>query len=116
MTLSRNIASLIIKKNLKIEDVISTLTTYNLLSLLPAIKDAVVKITRDDGKENSIRIESPFEVGSAALAKIRRIAGNDLAPTEVTINKDVLAGFKARYKGKLYDGSMQRIMKEFIKN
>ncbi len=112
MTLSRIIAQLIVHKNLKISAVEDSLRAYNLLSLLPSIKDAVIKLTQDQGKENTIRIESPFQVGESALHRIKAIVGNDTAPTDVVINKEILAGFKARYKGKLYDGSAERIIKQ----
>jgi F0F1-type ATP synthase delta subunit len=120
MTLSRTIAQLIVQKNLPaqagltIDDVVETLRTYNLLSLLPSIKEAVLQSMRARKQEEAIHVESPFEIGSAALHKIKRIVGDDLAQTEVIINKDILAGFKARYKGKLYDGSAQRIIKQLI--
>lgn len=115
MTLSRNIAELIVKKNVKIGDVEETLRSYNLLALLPNILVAVKKITEDVGKENTIHIETPFELDEEALTRIKRIVGNDLADTEVTINKDILAGFKARFKGKLYDGGADRIIRQLTK-
>ena len=46
---------------------------------------------------------------------VKNIIGNTSSPHEVTINKNILAGFKARYKGKLYDGSAERIMRQLIK-
>lgn len=101
-----------VRKKSSVKDVEDVLRTYNLLALLPSIKDAMMKITRDEGMRNTIRIESPFELDEEAIAKIRRIVGNDLAEYEVTINKNILAGFKARYKGKLYDGSAERIIRQ----
>jgi F0F1-type ATP synthase delta subunit len=112
MTLSRKIAELIVGKNLHVDDAIEKLREYGLMPLLPSIMDAVIKITRDQGSAETLRVESPFPLDATALARIRRIVGNDLAETEVTINKSILAGFKARFKGKLYDGSAERIIKQ----
>jgi F0F1-type ATP synthase delta subunit len=112
MTLSRKIAELIIRKNVSVTDVVETLREYNLLPLLPSIKTAVEKAGSLGREEDVIRIESPFELNGSALSRIKRIVGNDLAETEVTINKDILAGFKARFKGKLYDGSAERIIRQ----
>ncbi len=112
MTLSRTIAELIVKKKVKVEHIEEVLRSYKMLALLPNILVAVKKITQDVGKENAIHIESPFELDKEALAQIKRIIGNDMAETEVTINKDILAGFKARFKGKLYDGSAERIIRQ----
>ncbi len=115
MTLSRKIATLMVKKNVCIDDVEETLRKYKLISLLPSIREAVMKMTQDEGKEKTVYIESPFELNKEAVAKILRIVGNDLAPHEVSINKNILAGFKARFKGKLYDGSAERIIREITK-
>lgn len=115
MTLSRKIAFLIVKKNVSVDDVEKILRTYTLLSLLPSIRNAVIKLTKDEGRENTVHIESPFELNEEAVAKIKRIVGNDLAPHEIAINKNILAGFKARFKGKMYDGSAERILRHIIK-
>ena len=112
MTLSRSIAKLIVQKKIQVNDLVDTLRTYNLLPLLPSIKEAVIRLVEVRKDRESIRIESPFEIGQAGLQKIKRIVGNDMADTETTINANVLAGFKARYKGKLYDGSAERIIKQ----
>lgn len=114
MTLSRTIASLIVHKNLKVEDTVEILRTYNLLSLLPEIKESVKQMTERQGEENSISIETPFSLGAEALSKIQHMIGGSQAPVRVIINKNILAGFKARYKGKLYDGSAERIIQELI--
>ena len=113
MSLSRNIANIIVQKGVKVADVEETLRSYKLLSLLPSIKKAVVEMYREKDSKESIVIESPFPLDDIALSRIKRIVGNDLAPHTFTINKNLLAGFKARYKGKLYDGSAQRIIKRF---
>lgn len=112
MSLSRSIAEKIVEKNISLDDVLATLRGYDLLALLPSIKRDIEKLSREEGDKETIHIESPFPLGEKALAKIKRIVGNDLAKTEITINKELLAGFKARYKGKLYDGSAERIIKQ----
>lgn len=116
MTLSRKLATLIVQKNVNIDDVADTLRTYNLLSLLPSILKDVKQMGEEGSVHDTVLIESPFELGDAAIARIKRIIGNDIAPHEVTINKNILAGFKARFKGKLYDGSAERIIKQFTNN
>ena len=115
MTLSRNIAETIVKKGASVEMVVETLRTYKLLSLLPSIKKAAEQMKRSESGSEAIAIESPFPLDETALARIKRIVGNDLAPHAVTINPDLLAGFKARFKGMLYDGSAERIIKQ-LKN
>lgn len=112
MTLSRDIANLILHKNLKVEDAAEILRKYDLLALLPSIKESLAQMTKVEGEENSISIETPFALEEKTLGKIQKMIGDSAAPVRVVINKNILAGFKARYKGKLYDGSAERIIKE----
>lgn len=114
MSLSRKIAEVVMRKEIPAGKIVETLSAYDLLSLLPSIKKDLEKLIAQKGDWDRVDIESPFPLNEDALAKVRRIVGNDLAPTKVTINKDLLAGFKARWKGKLYDGSAVRIIKQLI--
>lgn len=115
MTLSHKIAKLIVEKNISIDDVVESLRTYKLLSLLPSISEQVKRMNQGETFRDTIQIEAPFELSKDAIAQIQRIVENNLAPTNVTINKNILAGFKARFKEKLYDGSAERIIKQFTK-
>lgn len=112
MILSRQIAELMVKKHIPTEALTETLFAYNLLSLLPSILKHVKKIGTEKGRADRILIESPFPLSEDALANIKAIVGEQAKETEVTINKNILAGFKARFKGKLYDGSAERIIKQ----
>lgn len=114
MTLSRKIAEVLMKKNVPVDAVVETLRSYKLLSLLPSIKKNLEKFSRTQNEESRIHVESPYPLSGEALAHIKRVAGNDLADTDVTINQELLAGFKARWKGKLYDGSAQRIIRQLL--
>lgn len=116
MTLSRKLAKLMIEKRVSVDDMVQTLRTYNLLGLLPSIRNAVMQMASQKSAGGRIMIESPFELSDDSLLRIKRIIGNDLAPHEVTINKNLLAGFKARFKGILYDGSSERITRQFMAN
>jgi F0F1-type ATP synthase delta subunit len=115
MSLSRNLALHLTKHQDSLSDVIDLLTRYNMLSLLPSIKKALVEISQTGDVYNTIMIETPFPLSENAIKKIKRIAGNDLATHEVHENKELLAGFKARFKGVLYDGSAERIIKQLTR-
>lgn len=112
MILSHSIAKTIIKNNIKIDVVIDVLRKYKLLSLLIPIKRHLEKLEKMESTEGTLRIESPFMVSPESLTRILEITDGKNAHHEVVINKDILAGFKARYKGKLYDGSAERIIKQ----
>ena len=115
MTLTRKLAKLIIEKNMSVEDVVIKLTKYNLLGLLPAIKANVEEIASHTKRGDTLAIESPFPLSDDAIASIKGMTGNDTIPHEITINKNLLAGFKARFKGILYDGSAERIIRQLTK-
>jgi F0F1-type ATP synthase delta subunit len=115
MTLSRKLAKLILEKNVSVDDVVKTLATYNLLGLLPAVLEGVVEMSSHKKAKNVLAIESPFLLSEESIARIKQITGNDGIKHEVTINKKILAGFKARFKGKLYDGSAERIIRQLTK-
>jgi F0F1-type ATP synthase delta subunit len=116
MSLSRKIAILIVTERTTLHDVIASLTKYKMLSLLPSIKQALVQVSSQAGTRDVIEIESPFPLSDDAIMKVKHIVGNDAVEHEVTINPKLLAGFKARYKGMLYDGSADRIIKQLVGN
>lgn len=116
MTLSRKLAHIIVSKEIPIDTVIILLTKYKMLGLLPSLKKSLLELSLRSENRNTIMIESPFALSLESIHKIKKIAGNDLAPHDVTINKNLLAGFKARYKEILYDGSAERMLKTFINN
>jgi F0F1-type ATP synthase delta subunit len=114
MSLSRKIAKTIVEHAIKVEHLETVLREYNLVSLLPAIKDEVEKLY-SHASDSVVQIESPFDLSLESIATIKRIVGNDLAEANVSINKDILSGFKALFKGRLYDGSGERIIKQLTK-
>lgn len=115
ITLSRKLATLLTEKNVSVDDVVDTLRKYNLLSLLPNIVKDVKQMNKDESTWDTLLIETPFPVDVEAVAKIKNITGNNSVSYQTTINKNILAGFKARFRGTLYDGSAERIIRQFIK-
>ena len=116
MSLSHSLAVLLIQGKTTTDNVVAVLTKYRMLSLLPEVLKAVKKLESGAKTHDSIMVESPFPLSGDVLSRIQRIVGNDLAHTEVSIKKSILSGFKARYKGKLYDGSGERIIKQLLAN
>lgn len=112
MPLSRKLAQLIAHKKISVTDVVEALHTYNLLSLLPQILKSLKQVAREKHTHDTLFVESPFILSEKALSHIKKLIGNDAVPHEITINPKLLAGFKARFKGTLYDGSAARIIKQ----
>ena len=113
MSLSRSLAGQIIKDESSLPKIIELLTKYKMLPLLPSVKQAYIQMSAVSNSNDVIMIESPFVVTDDSVKRIKRIVGNDMAEHRVAINKDLLAGFRARFKGVLYDGSAERIIKQF---
>jgi F0F1-type ATP synthase delta subunit len=116
MSLSRNLATLIITERVTLSQVVDVLTKYKMLSLLPSVKQALIQVSSQSDTRDIIMIESPFPLSDDALKKVKQIVGDGAAHHEVVINKNILAGFKARHKGILYDGSAERIIKQLLGN
>ena len=112
MSLSRKLAILILQGKATLASVVELLTKYKMLSLLPSIKQALTQMSSQLRTQDTVMIESPFPLSDTAVKQIQKILGNEKAEYKVTINKNVLAGFKARFKGMLYDGSAERIIKQ----
>lgn len=115
MPLSRKLALYIVEGKASLDDVVLLLTKYKLLALLPSIKDALKQLITREHSNTTIRIESPFALSDHAITKIKSIVGEQDAPHDVVIKKSILAGFKAKYKGMMYDGSAERIIKQLSK-
>ncbi len=112
MNLSKKIAQLIVEKNISIDAVTDALNAYSLLSLMPSILEQVKRMKVRESLQDTLRIESPFLLDQHAIEHIRKIVGDEKAEHEVTINKNLLAGWKARFKEKLYDASAERIIRQ----
>lgn len=114
MSLSHTLAHSIVKKNLPIEDVVTSLRKYKLLSLLPSLLRTLQQIHKSNETRDSLIIESPFPLHDSSTNKIREIIGDTDGKVVTILNKNLLAGFKARYKGRLYDGSAERIIRQLM--
>jgi F0F1-type ATP synthase delta subunit len=112
MSTSRAIATLLAEGKTTPSHVYDVLAKYHMLSLLPSIVSALgqYKLSRNDVL--TIMIESPFSLSDDAIIAIKNLIGTKDATHSTTLNKDLLAGFKARYRGMLYDGSAERIIKQ----
>ena len=116
MSISRHIAALIISGKTTLSLVIELLTKYKMLSLMPSIKQSLMQMSSQVNAQDTIMIESPFPLSDVAVKHVKGIVGNNDAMYEISINKNVLAGFKARFRGMLYDGSAERIIKQVLES
>ncbi len=113
MSLSRLIAKSVHDNNLSSETLFRFLEGRNLTFLMPSIKKALEDINLKIKRGEIIQIETPFNLDEKSLLTIKGQIDKD-ARHEVIINKSLLAGFRAKYKGKLSDGSALRIIKQVL--
>lgn len=114
MPLSRTLALLLISGKTTLFDVVDLLTKYKMLALLPTIRQSLVQLSKAKDGDETIVIQSPFELSLDSVATIKKIVGETEAKHRVIVNKNVLAGFKAKHKGIVYDGSAERIIKQLL--
>jgi F0F1-type ATP synthase delta subunit len=114
MPLSYQLAKLLLLEKTTLPDVVTILTKYKMLALLPSIHKALSNLSKNKGIYTTIMIETPYTLSLDSVDIIKAMVGNKNAPHTITLNKDVLAGFRARFEGTLYDGSAERIIKQFI--
>lgn len=94
---------------------ISFLEKRKLLSLLPGIHKELTTLQKEREEKDMVTIETPFLLEDAALLSIQSIVGAEPGTKEkVKENKKLLSGFRAIYKGKSYDASGERIIRELI--
>ncbi len=112
MPLSRTLALYILEGKATLQDVVDVLVKYDLETLLPFIKQALIQMSSGIHASTTILIESPFNLSDESIRTIKGFIGETEAPHSVILNKNILAGFKAKYKGMVYDGSAERIIKQ----
>ncbi len=116
MSLSRSIALYLETSNTTLKDLEEVLGKYNLQSLLPEILRILSRKQKMREQKEMVEIESPFLLNEESLLFIKQLVKASEARHSVTINENLLAGFKAKYKDVMYDGSAERIIKQFTKN
>lgn len=116
MNISRALADKILKETLSVEELVTMLKKYNLLGMLPAILRTVKIAHAAQIKKDTLVIETPFPLSDSSIRKIITNIDQKSNQHTVIINKNLLAGFRARFREKVYDGSAERIIKQLTNN
>lgn len=115
MTLSRSIAEHLEKSNATLDDLEAVLSKYQLQSLLPQILQHLLRKQKMREQKNIVEIESPFTLSEESIQTIKKIVNAEDKEHTVKINQELLAGFKAKHRDTMYDGSAKRIIDQFAK-
>lgn len=113
--LSRTLATLLYKEKIHVHGVLAYLSQHNLTSLVRPVLLHMQKLKRIEDERNTLRIESPFPLERTSVKAITHLVGEEVHAVTETLKPELLAGFVARYKGKEYDASAQRIITNFIR-
>lgn len=115
MTLSRSIAEYLEKSSASATDLETLLTKYRLQSLLPQILQHLLRTKKIRSQREVVEIESPFALSEESVKIIKNIVNAEDKEHSVKINQELLAGFKAKYQDRMYDGSAKRVIDQFAK-
>ena len=112
--LAKAFSTLLIEDKTTVDHVENALRRFHLLSLLPSILDELKHHQKEITTAETVYIESPFSITDENKDTIKALLQAKEKDHHFTLNKNLLAGFRARYKGTMVDSSMERILNTFI--
>ncbi len=116
MISSKNLADSIYKlskdSSLKKEDVLNTILDYiNIHKLEPLLSQTVRYLEMKEKKEliwDTLNIESGLTIDDFIVKDIKeRLNATQTGKVSIVINKELIGGFKAIYRGVIYDASIK---------
>jgi len=108
-------AILLFSGRIEVNALTAFLEKRKLFSLLPGIQKELALLEERKKKSGMVTIESPFTPDENAKAHIHKLIGVEAGAEDILVeNKALLSGFRALYKGKSYDASGERIIRELI--
>lgn len=104
------------------EKAVSALTVFlkksHLLSLMPAVLGFLKKKAEEEGKRYTLMITSATDLSENVVDRISDLAHKDLgtipASVSLVVDKGLVGGFVAVYKGKVFDGSVETMLTSLL--
>jgi F0F1-type ATP synthase delta subunit len=84
----------------------------NLTAQLPSILYHLEKITELDREKKGIQIETAHEISHETTKHIKTFLNAEDLPEVIKIKKELIAGFRAKWNGKIYDASIKNSLKK----
>lgn len=84
----------------------------NLEFQLPQILRHLERISQDEQEFGRVQVQSPFPLDDSVITAIKMRLGAQDADVAVSQEPQLIGGFRAMYKGMLYDASMQNVLKQ----
>jgi F0F1-type ATP synthase delta subunit len=79
---------------------------------LPSVLYHLEKIIEQEQEKNGIQIETAHEIKQDTVKHIKTFLKAEELPEVVKIKKDLIAGFRAKWKGTVYDASIKNSLKK----
>jgi F0F1-type ATP synthase delta subunit len=115
MSLSVKIAKAIRSNSISLTEVEGVLAKYKLTPLLGEIYKHLVREEKRLALKDVVQIDSPFPLSDDAIKSIKKRVGAEDKEHHIRIDTELLAGFRAKYKDTMYDGTAKRIIETFTK-
>jgi len=84
----------------------------NLKAQLPSVLYHLGKIIELDKEKKGIQIETAHEISHETTKHIKTFLKAEDLPEVIKIKKELIAGFRAKWKGKIYDASIMTGLKK----
>lgn len=84
----------------------------NLTAQLPSILFHLEKIIELEKEKKGIQIETAHEIKSDTVKHIKTFLKAEDLPEVIKIKKELIAGFRAKWNGKIYDASIKNSLKK----
>ena len=88
------------------------MTRTKLTAQIPAVLSHLERIEKETKEKKGVSIESAHELKPHTLKEIKSYLKAEDADETLKINKDVIAGFRAKWQGKFYDFSFATGLKK----
>ncbi len=90
----------------------------HLLPLMPAVLGFLKKKAEEEGKRDTLAITSATNLSENIVDRISDLVHRDLGTipgsVSVTVDKSLVGGFVAVYKGKVFDGSVETMLTSLL--
>ncbi len=84
----------------------------NLKAQLPSVLYHLEKIIELDKEKKGIQIETAHEIKQDTIKHIKTFLKAEDLPEVIKIKKELIAGFRAKWKGNIYDASIMTGLKK----
>ncbi len=109
---SKYLAKLILDNQDNFQKVLEIVKKYKLEKLLPSTLSVVDKIQNREENRNKIKVESAVELDTNSKNEIEKLVNGKI--DKLSIDKNLIAGFKVYTREKIIDASLANMLKKLV--